>query len=102
MGENAQTCVCLDTQSCFVTTQSLWDGMYRQMIQNPRAVGFGNFLHFISCHYEIPTSPIQMTAKYATVFKEPFLINEEILLAVQIYAYFQDSKNKLIITLYIL
>lgn len=49
---------------------SLGWNVQRQRMQNPTATGFGNFLHFVTCHYE---SPLQMMAKSATVCKESLM-----------------------------
>lgn len=51
-------------------TPRLEDGMYKDDRggEIPRAARFGNIYHFISCHYEIPASLLQMMAEQATVF----------------------------------
>lgn len=69
-GENAQICICSDAASCSMITPHLEDGMHKDDRggEIPRAAWFGNIYRFISRHYEIPASLLQMMAEQAAVF----------------------------------
>lgn len=73
--------VCTWTHKVFLWLHNLFGTECTRRGDAERAKGFGNFLHFISCHHGIATSPFQKTGKYATVFKKQSF-NEERLLAV--------------------